>query len=246
MDDEVDFNLNKIQKMISYLKFFAVIIFLFVSQIGIAQDGFISLFDGKTFEGWTINDDNPESFMIEDGMLKTVGGKSHIFYTGKVANAQFKNFELRMRVRTMPGANSGVYVQTQYQKNGWPRAGFECQVNSTHTDPKKTGSLYNIMNIWSPKEVEAPIRMYQKKNGEVNLYAQRAPSIDNEWFDYCIIVKDKTITIKVNGEIQVQWTQPDDWSKETKRIQSGTFAIQAHDPKSEVHYKDIKVKMLDQ
>lgn len=210
-----------------------------------AQDSFISLFDGKTLNGWTVNEDNPASFKVEDGMLKTVGGKSHIFYTGAVGGASFKNFELKLRVRTKPGANSGVYVQTQYQKNGWPKSGFECQVNSTHTDPKKTGSLYGIINIWAPNEVESPIRIYQKKNGEVNLYADRAPSIDNDWFDYHIIVIEKTITIKVNGEIQVRWTQPDNWSKETKRIQSGTIAIQAHDPGSAVDYKDIRIKLLD-
>ena len=223
-----------------------ICLLIFLSaNILVGQEGFISLFDGKSFDGWTINEDNPESFVVEDGMLKTVSGKSHIFYTGKVGNAKFKNFELKMRVRTMPGANSGVYVQTQYQKNGWPKAGFECQVNSTHKDPKKTGSLYNIINIWAPKEIEAPIRVYQKKNGEVNLYASRAPSIDNEWFDYEIIVIEKTITTKVNGEIQMRWTQPDDWAKETKRIQTGTIGIQAHDPKSEVHYKDIMIKILD-
>jgi len=144
----------------------------------------------------------------------------------------------------MPGANSGVYVMTQYQAKGWPKIGFECQVNSTHTDPKKTGSLYNIINIFSPAETEEPTRITQNKNGQVNLFADRAPSIDHEWFDYHITVIDKTITIKVNGEIQVQWTQPDNWVNENKRIRPGTIGIQAHDPKSEVHYKDIMIKVL--
>lgn len=226
-------------------KFITCVLLFCSSSLLFGQQGFVSLFDGKSFDGWTINDDNPGSFVVEDGMLKTVGGKSHIFYTGPVGNATFKNFELSLRVRTKPNSNSGVYVQTQFQKTGWPKAGFECQVNSTHTDPKKTGSLYNIINIWAPKEVEKPIRVFQNKSGQVNLYADRAPSIDNEWFDYSITVIDKTITVKVNGEIQIQWTQPDDWALEFKRIQPGTIGIQAHDPNSEVHYKDIKIKILD-
>jgi len=231
--------------MIHDFKFCIVLCYLSFTQVGLSQDDFISIFDGKTLNGWTINEDNPQSFIVEDGMLKTVGGKSHIFYTGDIGGASFSNFELKLRVRTKPGANSGVYILTQYQKNGWPKSGFECQVNSTHADPKKTGSLYNIINIWSPKEIDAPIRIYQKKSGEVNLYAKKAPSIDNEWFDYHITVIDKTITIKVNGEIQVKWTQPDNWANETRRIKSGTIAIQAHDPNSAVDYKDIRVKLLE-
>ena len=228
-----------------YFKIVIVGLLFSLVQLGNAQNDFVSLFDGKTLNGWTINEDNPESFIVEDGMLKTVGGRSHLFYTGKVGNANFENFELKLRIKTLPGSNSGVYIMTQYQKNGWPQSGFECQVNSTHTDPKKTGSLYNIMNIWSPEKVDIPTRVFQKKDGEVNLYSDRAPSIDNEWFDYEIRVVEQTITIKVNGEIQVRWTQPDDWTNESRSIKAGTIAIQAHDPKSEVHYKDIRVKILD-
>lgn len=227
------------------LKILLISTSIFFSHSVSGQDGFVSLFDEKTLDGWTINEDNPASFIVEDGMLKTVGGRSHIFYTGKVGNAKFKNFDLRLRVKTMSGANSGVYIQTQYQKTGWPRSGFECQINSTHKDPKKTGSLYNIINIFVPDESETPTRVVQKKNGQVMLYTDRSPSIDNEWFDYQILAENNTITIKVNGVIQTQWTQPDSWSQEFKRIQAGTIGIQAHDPNSEVHYKDIKIKILD-
>lgn len=209
-----------------------------------SSDDFISLFDGKTLSGWTSSTENPESFSVKDGFLVCKGGRAHIFYTGKVGNADFKNFELKLKARTTPGSNSGVYFHTIYQEKGWPNIGFEAQVNSTHTDPKKTGSLYGIVNIWAPTKIEEPFVARVGKNREIYLYKPAAPSTDGEWFDYHIKVKDNTITVKVNGETTVEWTQPEGWSK-SRKIGHGTIGFQAHDPKSEVHYKDISIKLMD-
>ena len=110
-------------------------------------DGFVDLFNGKDLSGWTPSKEKPESFSVKDGTLIVKGGKSHLFYTGDVNGGNFKNFELKVKIKTFPGANSGVYFHTKYQDEGWPQNGYECQVNSTHKDPKKTGSLYGVKNI---------------------------------------------------------------------------------------------------
>ena len=209
-----------------------------------AQDGFVPIFDGKTFTGWTATEENSESFFIEDGNLVCRGGRAHLFYTGEVGDADFKNFELKLKVRTTSSSNSGVYFQTTYQKTGWPSTGFEAQVNSTHTDPRKTGSLYGIVNIWAPLEVEEDFVAKVSDNQEIFILKPEAPSTDGEWFDYHIVVKGKSIVIKVNGVITVDWTQPTTWNKD-RRIGHGTIGLQAHDPKSETHYKDIQVKILE-
>jgi len=102
--------------------------------------------------------------------------------------------------------------------------GFEVQVNQTHTDWKKTGSLYDVVNV----------REQLVK--------------DNEWYTYDIIVKDKHVTIKVNDKVAVDWEQPPDHKAGvafTRILDKGTFALQAHDPKSVVRYKNIRVKRLD-
>lgn len=232
--------------MIKIRRFKVLILFVLTTQIISAQeDGFVPLLNSTSLAGWTSTIDLPESFSMRNGVLVVKGGKAHLFYTGPVANADFKNFELKLRVKTKQGSNSGVYVHTAYQAEGWPKVGFECQVNSTHKDPKKTGSLYGIVNIFAPIETDEPIRSRVSKKGEIFIYSDRSPSIDNVWFDYHITVVDKTITIRVNGVIQSQWTQPDDWDREFKKIGSGTIAIQAHDPKSEIHYKDIRIKLLN-
>ncbi|MCB1120247.1 MAG: DUF1080 domain-containing protein [Verrucomicrobiae bacterium] len=226
---------------------------LFLSGLSQAKshmgdEGWHTLFDGKSLDGWTKSKENPDSYFIKNGTLVLKGGRSHLFYTGKVNGANFKNFELKLRVKTTPNSNSGVYFHTKYQDQGWPDQGFEAQVNSSHKDPKKTGSLYAIANIYVAMKPEPPFVVRVDKAG-AQVWRDKAPSTDGEWFDYHIIVVDDTVTLKVNGETTVQWTQPADWKGPVNMpgrvLGSGTIALQAHDPDSETHYQDIKIKILD-
>lgn len=207
----------------------------------LSETGFVPLFNGKDLTGWTPAKENPDSFSVKDGELILKGGRSHLFYTGEVNGGKFNNFELKLQVKTFPGSNSGVYFHTAYQDQNWPDKGYECQVNSTHKDPKKTGSLYGVVNI-------LVLADGQKEPPGTNLIRDQAPSVDGEWFDYHIIVTGRKITIQVNGETTVEYTEPEDGPDSNfkgRRITEGTFALQAHDPKSEVHYRNIRVKPLD-
>jgi len=140
-------------------------------------------------------------------------------------NHDFKNFELKVDVMTYPGANSGIYFHTQYQESSWPKKGFEVQVNNSHTDWKRTGSLYDVVNI---KEV------YVK---------------DMEWFTEYIKVDGKHVIIKINDKTVVDYTEPNDFRPAPDQtghfLSSGTFALQGHDPNSEVHFKNIMVNVPD-
>jgi hypothetical protein len=184
-----------------------------------SKDGWISLFDGKSLEGWKAAE-NPASFTVVDGAIQAAGPRAHLFYVGPVKDHNFKNFELKAKVMTFPKANAGLYFHTEYQEKDWPKKGYECQINATHSDWRKTGSLYAIKDV---KDV--------------------APHKDNEWFDYHIIVNGKNIVIKINDKETVNFTEPEGTSG-GRKISSGTFAIQAHDPGSKVLVKDIMVKPL--
>lgn len=205
-------------------------------------DGFVELFNGENLDGWTTSKEAPESFTVSEGKLIVDGGKSHLFYSGDVEGADFKNFHLKVRAKTFPGANSGVYFHTAYQDEGWPNKGYECQVNSTHKDPRKTGSLYGVKDIIVLAEGQAP-----PKGGD-HEQREAAPNTDGEWFDYDIVVQGRQITIKVNGEVTVDYTEPEGGpgiqNSPDRKLSSGTFAIQAHDPDSVIHYERIAVKPL--
>ncbi len=186
------------------------------------EEGFTSLFDGETLKRLKKAEENPDSVSVKDGRNVISGERSHLFYDGSLA--PFKNFHFKADVMTTPGSNSGIYFHTKYQPSGWPKYGYECQVNVTHGDPKRTSSLYDVQNVANP------------------------PVKDNEWYTQEIIVKDRNIKLIVNGEVLVDYTEPENKAAASKdferRLGEGTFALQAHDPKSIAYFRNLRVKKL--
>ncbi|MDN3659409.1 DUF1080 domain-containing protein [Ferruginibacter paludis] len=187
------------------------------------SDGWVSLFDGKSLDGWKFSE-QPGTFSLEDGAIKVAGVRSHLYYEGPVLNHNFTNFEFKAKVMTKPGSNSGIYFHTAYQQTGFPDKGFEVQVNNSHSDWKRTAGLYDIKDV---KET------YVK---------------DDEWFTEYIKVEGKHVITKINDIVVCDWTQPDGFvppkGHAERIISNGTFALQGHDPKSIVFFKDIMVRPL--
>ncbi len=190
------------------------------SQNPQAKSEWIPLFDGQSLDGWQVGQ-HPETFSVEDGKIVAHGKKAHLFYTGPVENHSFDNFEFKADVMTTEGSNSGIYFLTQYQEKGWPSKGYEAQVNNSYDkDPRRTGSLYGIDDV---------------KKTVVN---------DNSWFTLRIKVEGRHITISVDGKQLVDYMQPKDATQQERFLESGTFALQGHDPDSKVYFKNIKVRPL--
>lgn len=193
------------------------------SQCLMAQDeaGWIEMFDGESLKGWKVNE-NPDSWKVEDGMLVCNGPRAHLFYVGQ--DKPFKNFHFKADVKTTKGSNSGIYFHTRYQETGWPKYGYECQVNISHTDPKKTSGLYSVKDVFDP------------------------PAKDDQWYTQEIIVEGRHIQMKVDGKTLVDYTEPENKPADSndfeRRLGEGTFALQAHDPQSVVYFRNLKVKRL--
>ena len=213
------------------------------------QDGFTSIFDGKTLNGWKSSTDHPAAFSAEpDGSLKVTGKRAHLFYVGK-GDAAFRNFELKLKAKTTKGSNSGVYFATEYQEEGWPSKGYEAQVNSSQKDLKRSGSLYGVVNLWVNEDLKGD-PFVEVKDGSINMHIKEAVTKDEEWFDYHIIVKGPKITLKINGQTTVEFTEPKGWEGPNqgmsgRKLAKGTIAFQAHDPDSTVFYKEIQLKVTD-
>ncbi len=186
-----------------------------------AEAGFIQMFNGKDFTGWKINEAK-DSWKVEDGMMVCKGPRSHVFYEGE--GAPFKNFHFKAEVKTTPGSNAGIYFHTKFQDSGWPKYGYECQVNISHSDPKKTGGLYAVVDVADP------------------------PAKDNEWYTQEIIVEGRHVVLKTNGKVLVDYTEPEGkeaFSKDfERRLGEGTIALQAHDPESKVYFRNLRIKKL--
>lgn len=186
-----------------------------------AENGWTTIFDGKTFTGWKASE-NKSSWKIEDGAFVCEGPRSHLFYTGETK--PFVNFEFKCEAKTTPGSNAGIYFHTTYQEMGWPKYGYECQVNISHKDPIKSGSLYGVVQVSDP------------------------PAKDNEWYTTHITVEGRHIVIRINDKVVVDFIEPENkppFSQDfERRLGSGTFAFQAHDPESKVSFRNIQVKRL--
>ena len=208
--------MSRISKSLLTLSFALLMVFTLSSlQKQTEKKGWIKLFDGKSLDGWKVGE-NAETFKVEDGAIVVFGPRAHLFYTGPVQNHNFKNFEYKAKVMTKPGANSGMYIHTEFQEKGWPSKGYEIQVNNSHTDWRRTGSVYSFQDV------------------------KEAPAKDDKWFTQHIIVRGDKITVKVDGKTINEYTVPAEGGK----LSSGTFALQGHDPKSKVYYKDVMVKVL--
>jgi hypothetical protein len=189
------------------------------------EDGWYSIFNGKDLTGWKKAEENQDTIKVVDGEIVIKGERCHLFYDGPVNDANFKNFEWKCEVLTKPHANSGMYFHTKYQRRGFPRTGIEVQVNNSHSDPIRTGSLYGAKNIMND-----------------------SPAKDNEWFTQHVIVEGRKVTVKVNDKVVNEFEEQDPPQRrrsfEGNVLGSGTFALQGHDPGSEVHYRKIAVKPL--
>ncbi len=182
----------------------------------------ITLFDGHSLEDWKASG-NPGTFTVEDSVIVADGPRAHLFYMGDNGPPEFRDFAFRAEVRTTEGANSGIYFHTRYQPESWPSEGFEVQINNSYPhDHRRTGSLYGMDDI------------------------TEAPAPDNEWFTVTIRVEGRRVTVTVNGQTLVDRRvrpaaeRPDD----NRELSAGTFALQAHDPDSEVRFRNIRVKTL--
>jgi hypothetical protein len=204
--------------------------------------GWVQLFNGKDLTGWKLYPQpNPRDiaavikkekdgkviayygklkkdgsevplWRVEDGLLIGSGPSSHLFSE----RGDYQNFRYRVVAMINDKGNSGQYFRTRFGP-GFPR-GYEAQINATHSDPIRTGSLY-LPNV-----------------KEVLVY--NAPNKPNEWFTQEVIAEGNHIIIKVNGKTTVDYHDPQN------RYQKGHFALQGHDPGTVVKFKKVEVKEL--
>lgn len=185
--------------------------------------GWQLLFDGRSLDGWRASD-APGTFSVKDGAIVVHGPRSHLFYVGPVANQDFRNFELKLEIKTFANANSGVYFHTEWQEKGWPDKGYEVQVNNSHSDTSRTAGLWGIQDF---REVVVP---------------------DGRWFTMTVKVEGRRVQTWIDQRLVADYTEEPNAARpkglEQRLLKRGTFALQGHDPGSEVHFRTIRVRVL--
>jgi hypothetical protein len=188
----------------------------------VAEDGFVSLFDGKTLSGWEMkanaNNRDKSKWEVKDGVIVGSGNAS-MLYSPK---GNYKNFIFRAEISINDKGNSGLYFRTPADPNGDFSKGYECQINATHGDPIKTGSLYTMVHL--DKAAHGPDEFYTEEV-EVQDVMYRGKPITR-------------IKVRVNGKLLYEFQ---DFAPAWKE---GHFGFQQHDPGSVVKIRKIEVKEL--
>jgi hypothetical protein len=186
---------------------------LLINPVGSADEkkndaGFVQLFNGKDLTGWKTHPADKAKWAVEDGVLVGRGTKGHLFSD----RDDYENFVYRVEAMINDHGNSGQYFRTKFGPS-FPK-GYEAQINSTHGDPVRTGSLYNFVKVLE--------RLHKP----------------DEWFTQEVTAIGNHIVIKVNGKTTVDFVDP----KNT--YTKGHFALQQHDPGTVVKFRKIEVKEL--
>lgn len=199
-----------------------------------AGDGWVELFNGKDLAGWKANAD-PGAFTVVDGALKAHSthpkNRGHLFYTGARPEGleKFTNFELQAVVRGEPDSNSGIFFHTDMETRDGVlhlKNGYEVQLNSSPKEKRKTGSLYDVVDLAT------------------------CPIDDTQWFTVRIRVEGKRIQVWLNDARVVDYTEPPNVQRSPQRVgrvlraAGGAIALQAHDDKSTFYFKSLRLRRL--
>ncbi len=213
-----------------------------------SADEWIPLFNGKDFTGWKIPNPPSNSFksvkevtndagkvtafvgvtkdgkdvtlwQIKDGLIVGGGPASHIF-----TDIEADNFHYRVEAMVNDKGNSGQYFRTAFGP-GFPK-GYEAQLNATHGDKIKTGSLYPSFG----KLTDA--------DREKMLVLNTAAHKPGEFFTQEVIADGNRIRILVNGK------QTIDFTDSNNTFTKGHFALQGHDPGSVMTFKKVEYKPI--
>ncbi len=219
------------------------------------DDGWIQLFNGKDLTGWKIPDPPSGQFkkgvkevknddgkviafvatevdkkdgtpgkeftlwQVKDGMIVGGGPASHLF-----TDTEAENFRYRVEAKINDKGNSGQYFRTKFGP-GFPQ-GYEAQINATHGDQIRTGSLYPSFGKLTDEDKKKILVM------------KDAPHKPDEFFTQEVTAEGNHIQIFVNGKQTVDFKDPNN------AYTKGHFALQGHDPGSVMTFKKVEYKPI--
>src|SRR5215467_1423004 len=108
-----------------------------------SDEGWVSLFDGKTLSGWTKAGNPQSNWEVSDGAIVGTGPAS-MLYSPK---GDYQNFRFRAEIKISDHGNSGLYFRSPTATGDFSK-GYEAQIDSTHRDPIRTGSIYGFLHVY--------------------------------------------------------------------------------------------------
>ncbi len=214
---------------------------------GKADDGFVSIFDGKTLDGWEeMPSVEKKAWSVVDGMIVGEGdkGRGYLVYS---KDKDLADFELKFLYRFPGKGNSGVNIRARVDKTG--RRKFE----GYHADIGHVGIGGKVLGAW---DFHTPGRREHRcfRGDSLVIDKDDKPLITplkgavtagdinkGGWNELHIIIKGNRFQFFLNGKPSAEFVEH---LPLEKRLHSGMIQLQLHDPGMIVHYKDIRLKVL--
>ncbi len=222
--------------------FVCVLALLTAANVAVAEEGFKSIFDGKTLKGW---DGKADFWSVQDGAItgqttkeKPTSGNTFIIWK----DGELKDFELKLKFRIV-GGNSGIQFRSKDLGNnvvGGYQADFDGAGSWTGTFYEERGR--GVLAKRGQK-IEITENGQKKETGKTTPEKEILDSYKkDDWNDYRVVAKGNHVTLEVNGQVTVDLTD----NEASKRPESGILALQLHaGPPMTVQFKDIELKVLE-
>lgn len=220
-------------------------------QVGSAADasadaGFVSIFDGKSLNGWTVMPEKAaQAWTVEDGMIVGEGdkGRSYLVFD----KHEIADFEIKLSYRFPGEGNSGISIRAQKDETG--KRAFK----SYHADFGHLGIGKQILGAWdfhTPGRTEHACfrgdRLVIDENDQPTVTKiEDAVTISDirksDWNHVHVIAQGNNFKYFINGKLAAEFTEHID---KQRRLEKGMIQLQLHDPGMIVHFKDIRLKIL--
>jgi hypothetical protein len=193
--------------------------------------GLKPIFNSRDLSGWEVvasaRAKVPAEWSVRDGAIHVEKG------TGQLETISLhRDFVLQMDIRAnAPDAehhpNSGVFFRGDSQRFA---TGYESQILNEYRDQDRTkpvdfgtGAIYN------------------------RVAARRVVSSDNEYFTKTVIANGRHLAVWVNGYSVTDWDDPRPEgtnARKEARLKEGPISLQAHDPTTNIDFKNIRIAEL--
>ena len=207
-------------------------------------DGFVSIFDGKTLDGWKAPD--MSFWRVEDGAITGEVTADHkppennfiVWQGGKVAD-----FELSFRFRISgERANSGMQFRSEVKDRGLVH-GYQADMSG---DGRLIGNLFDEYGPRGPLAARGESATWDKDGKKTARPVagtgdpfKDAPLEPAAWNEYRITAKGEHVTIHVNGKLTTELHDAD-----PRHRLEGVLAMPVIPEPMKVQYKDLKLKRL--
>ena len=192
------------------------------------EEGFVSLFDGKTLAGW---EGNEKIFRVREGVIVAGSTKQKIKQNEFLCTTKkYGDFELRLEARLLgEGRNAGIQFRSERIPNHHEVKGFQCDIGEIGANPGHV--------IWGALYDESRRRKFLVEPDQQKL--RSVVKVDG-WNKFVIRCQGPRIQIWVNGLAAIDYREQEDGIAAT-----GIIGLQIHGgPPAEAFYRRIRIKTL--